>query len=175
MDSVYIQLFLTFFKIGLFGFGGGYAMISLIQHDILSHHWLTQSELTDIIAISQSTPGPIGLNCATYVGFTATGSIWGAVIATVAMILPSLIIMLCICKFLMVSAKNKYIEYALSGLRPTIIGLIGAAALFLVNTENFIDYKSILIFIAGFIMSFRFKVHPIIIIVVAGILGVILY
>ena len=176
MDStIYLQLFITFFKIGLFGFGGGYAIISLIQRDILTHNWMTQSEITDIIAISQSTPGPIGINCATYVGFTATGSVLGAIIATAAIVLPSFILMMCICKFLMIVANNKYIEFALFGLRPTVIGLIAAAALLLINTENFIDYKSVLIFIAELILSFKFKIHPILIIIIAGILGLVLY
>lgn len=173
--EIYLQLFISFFKIGLFGFGGGYAIISLIQHDMISNGWMTQSELTDIIAISQMTPGPIGINCATYVGYTATGSVFGAVVATIAIILPSFIIMITICRFLLIIAGNKYFEFALQGLRPTVIGLIGSAALILMNNENFIDYKSIILFVIAFFLSFRFKVHPILIIVGAGIAGLILY
>jgi len=173
--ELYLQLFLSFLKIGIFGFGGGYAIISLIQHEMLSHNWMTESELTDIIAISQMTPGPIGINCATYVGYTATGSVWGAAIATIAIILPSFFIMIAICKFLVVIADNKYYKFALQGLRPTVVGLIGAAALLLINSENFIDYKSIILFAVAFFLSFKFKVHPILLIIGAGIAGLVLY
>ena len=97
---LYLQLFWTFFKIGLFGFGGGYAMLSLIQGEVVTAHgWLTSQQFTDIVAVSQMTPGPIGINSATYVGFTATGSVWGSVVATFAVCLPSFILMLTISKF----------------------------------------------------------------------------
>lgn len=97
---IYLQLFYTFFKIGLFGFGGGYAMLSMIQGEVVTRYdWVSTQEFTDIVAISQSTPGPIGINAATYVGFTATGSVWGSVIATFAVVLPSFILMLTISKF----------------------------------------------------------------------------
>ena len=98
--DLYISLFITFFKIGLFGFGGGYAMLSLIQHDVVeTHNWISVADFTDIVAISQSTPGPIAFNTATYIGYTATGSIWGSAICTIAVSLPSLIIMITISKF----------------------------------------------------------------------------
>lgn len=171
---VYLQLFLSFFKIGLFGFGGGYAIISLIQHEITKYGWMTPAEFTDIIAISQMTPGPIGINSATYVGYTASGSILGAIVATFAITLPSFIIMLLICRFFVKMHNNQLLIYALGGLRFVVIGLIGAAALLLMNKENFIDYKSILLFAAVLIASF-FKVHPILSIVLAGIAGFILY
>lgn len=172
---VYLDLFISFFKIGMFAFGGGYAIISLIQHEITLHGWMTQSELTDIIAISQSTPGPIGINSATWVGYTATGSIWGSVVATIAITLPSFFLMIAITKFYMKLHHNKYVEYALKGLRPTVIGLIAAAALLLMNGENFIDYKSYILFGLAFIATLRFKTHPILVIVAAGIAGIILY
>lgn len=173
--DIYLQLFISFFKIGLFAFGGGYAILSLIQHEILGHGWITQSELTDIIAISQMTPGPIGINSATYVGYAATGSVWGAVVATFAVVLPSFIIMLTLCKFVVAVQGNKYMDYALKALRPTVVGLIAAAALMLINRENFIDYKSVILFGAAFILTFKFKMHPILLIVLAGIAGVLLY
>lgn len=173
--EVYIQLFISFFKIGLFGFGGGYAIISLIQHEIEFHGWMTASEFTDIIAISQMTPGPIGINSATYVGYTASGSVLGSVVATVAIVLPSFLIMLTLVKFFFYLQGNKYMDYVFMGLRPTVIGLIAAAAVLLMNTENFIDYKSVLIFLAVFLLSFKFKAHPILLIVLAGISGVLLY
>ena len=90
---IYLQLFYTFFKIGLFGFGGGYAMLSMIQGEVVTRYgWVSSQEFTDIVAISQMTPGPIGINAATYVGFTSTGSVVGSVIATFAVVLPSFIL-----------------------------------------------------------------------------------
>lgn len=175
LDNIYIQLFISFFKIGLFGFGGGYAILSLIQHEIEYHNWISQSEFTDIIAISQMTPGPIGINSATYVGYVASGTILGSVVATIAIILPSFIIMFILVKFFYALHGNKYLEYAFLGLRPVVIGLIGAAALLLLNSENFIDYKSVLIFLVAFLLSFRFNLHPILLIILAGLSGLLLY
>lgn len=176
MDTeLYIQLFLSFFKIGLFGFGGGYAIISLIQHEVEHNGWITQSEFTDIIAVSQMTPGPIGINSATYIGYAASGSVLGSIIATIAIILPSFLIMLTLVRFFFYLQGNRYMEYALVGLRPAVIGLIGAAAVLLMNSENFIDYKSVFIFIVVFFASFKWKVHPILLIGIAGIAGFLLY
>lgn len=172
---VYLQLFISFFKIGLFAFGGGYAIITLIQHEILAYGWMTQSELTDIIAISQMTPGPIGINSATYVGYVASGNIWGAVVATIAISLPSFMIMIALTRFFFVMQRNKYFQYALNGLRPIVVGMIAAAALLLMNAENFIDYKSYIIFAAAFIATFFLKVHPILVIIVAGVVGLVVY
>ena len=172
---IYLQLFISFFKIGLFGFGGGYAILPLIQYEMLAHGWLTEAEFTDIIAISQLTPGAIGINSATFVGYTVTGNIWGAVVAVFAIVLPSFIIMLALCRFVLAVQGNKYVNFALTGLRPAVVGLIASAALLLTNTQNFIDYKSIIIFGAIFFLSLKFKFHPILLIVLAGIAGVILY
>lgn len=173
--EIYIQLFVSFFKIGLFGFGGGYAIISLIQHEIEKHGWMTQSEFTDIIAISQMTPGPIGINSATYVGYTASGSVLGSVVATIAIILPSFLIMITLVKFFFYLKGNKYMEWAFLGLRPVVIGLIASAAILLMNKENFIDYKSVILFVLAFLASFKFKLHPILLIVFAAIAGLVLY
>ena len=135
---IYLQLFYTFFKIGLFGFGGGYAMLSMIQGEVVTRYdWVSTQEFTDIVAISQSTPGPIGINAATYVGFTATGSIWGSVIATFAVVLPSFILMLTISKFFLKYQKHPAVEAVFSGLRPAVVGLLASAALVLMNVENF--------------------------------------
>ena len=172
---VYLQLFISFFKIGVFAFGGGYAIITLIQHEIITHGWMTQSELTDIIAISQMTPGPIGINSATYVGYVASGNIWGAVVATFAITLPSFLIMIAITRFFIVMQKNRYMQYALQGLRPMVVGMIAAAAILLMNKENFIDYKSYILFVLAFVASLFFRVHPILIIIGAGVLGFVLY
>lgn len=171
---VYWQLFIAFFKIGLFGFGGGYAILSLIQHEIDRYGWMSQQEFTDIIAISQMTPGPIGINSATYVGYTASGSVLGSVVATFAIVLPSFIIMLILCRLYLRLRGNIYIEGAFVGLRPVVVGLIGAAALLLMNKENFIDYKSYLLFGSVLVGSY-FKVHPILLIIAAGIAGLFLY
>ena len=108
---IYLQLLWVYLKIGTFGFGGGYAMLSLIQHEIVDlHHWLTPQQFTDVVAISQMTPGPIGINSATYVGYAVTHSVWGAVLATVAVCLPSFILVLLISYFFAKCKDNKYIK-----------------------------------------------------------------
>ena len=156
---VYLNLLWAYLKIGLFGFGGGYAMLSLIQHEAVevihygeSSPWLTSKEFTDIVAISQMTPGPIGINSATYIGYVATGgSILGSILATVAVCLPSFILVLLIGKFLLKHQNNVYIKSIFAGLRPIVVGLIASAALILMNKENFPDYTlSILICIGAF-------------------------
>ncbi|KAA6345470.1 chromate transporter [termite gut metagenome] len=181
---LYLQLFYTFFKIGLFGFGGGYAMLSMIQAEIVTHYgWLSSPEFTDIVAISQMTPGPIGINAATYVGYTATGNIGGAVVATGALVLPSLILMLIISKFLLKYQKHPAVEAVFKGLRPAVVGLLAAAALTLMNAENFGSptedcytfIVSCIIFLAAFVGTRRFKVSPILMIIVCGIAGLVLY
>lgn len=181
---IYIQLFYTFFKIGLFGFGGGYAMLSMIQGEVVTRYeWVSSQEFTDIVAISQMTPGPIGINAATYVGFTSTGSIWGSVIATFAVVLPSFILMLTISKFFLKYQKHPVVESVFNGLRPAVVGLLASAALVLMNTENFGSpindtYSfviSIIIFLVAFIGTRQYKVNPILMIIACGIAGLILY
>ena len=173
---IYWQLICVYLKIGVFGFGGGYAMLSLIQFEIVErYHWLTLQQFTDVVAISQMTPGPIGINSATYIGYTVTGNIWGAVIATTAVCLPSFLMVLFISYFFVKFKNNKYVNAAMSGLLPMSVALIGAAALLLMNKDNFIDYKSILIFFATFFLTWKYKVHPIIMICMAGVMGFILY
>ena len=173
---IYWQLICVYLKIGVFGFGGGYAMLSLIQFEIVErYHWLTLQQFTDVVAISQMTPGPIGINSATYIGYTVTGNIWGAVIATVAVCLSSFLMVLFISYFFVKFKNNKYVNAAMSGLLPMSVALIGAAALLLMNKDNFIDYKSILIFVAAFFLTWKYKVHPILMILLAGVMGFILY
>lgn len=181
---LYLQLFYTFFKIGLFGFGGGYAMLSMIQGEVVTRHgWLTSQEFTDIVAISQMTPGPIGINSATYVGFTATGSVWGSIIATLAVVLPSFILMLAISKFFLKYQKHPVVEAVFSGLRPAVVGLLASAALVLMNAENFSSPKedmysfiiNCLIFLTAFVGTRKYKINPILMIVACGIAGLILY
>ena len=181
---LYLQLFYTFFKIGLFGFGGGYAMLSMIQGEVVTRYgWLTSQEFTDIVAISQMTPGPIGINSATYVGFTATGSVWGSIIATLAVVLPSFILMLAISNFFLKYQKHPVVEAVFSGLRPAVVGLLASAALVLMNAENFSSPKedmysfiiSCLIFLVAFVGTRKYKINPILMIVACGIAGLILY
>ena len=196
---IYLQLFLSFFKIGLFGFGGGLAILSLIQMEVEQNGWMTQQEFVDIVAVSQVTPGPIGINCATYVGYTV-GGIWGSVLATLAIVLPSLIIMLSICKaYFWLNRRfkgNPYFEQTLRMLRFTVLGLIASAALLLMKPTTFIDSTSWVIFgIVAFLTIspeiFRkkegnklstfnsqlstFLSHPILLIVLAGVAGYLIY
>ena len=173
---IWLQLLYVYLKIGIFGFGGGYAMLSLIQADVVDRYkWISLQEFTDIVAISQMTPGPIGINSATYIGYTVTGNVWGAILATVAVSLPSFLMVLAISIFFVKFRQNRYVSAAFTGLRPVTIGLIAAAALVLMNGDNFIDYKSALIFVAAFVLSWKFNVHPILMICLAGIAGLILY
>lgn len=188
---LFLQLFYTFFKIGLFGFGGGYAMLSMIQGEVVTRYgWLTPQEFTDIVAISQMTPGPIGINSATYVGYTTIAEqygtsmgVLGSSIATFAVVLPSFILMLTISKFFLKYQKHPSVEAVFSGLRPAVVGLLASAALVLMNAENFSSpdedmYSfiiSIIIFLVAFIGTRKYKANPILMIIACGIAGLILY
>ena len=173
---IYLELFLSFFKIGIFGFGGGYAMLSLIQSEVVvSRGWVTSSEFADIVAISQMTPGPISINCATYIGYTASGgSVVGSALATLGVCSPSLIFMLIASLFYSKLNGNPYIKSVMRSMRPVVIGLIAAAALILMNRENFIDYRSVLIFAAA-LVAVWFKVNPLIVISLSGVAGFFLF
>lgn len=189
---IYIYLFVTFFKIGLFGFGGGYAMLSLIQNEVVQKYgWLTSGEFADIVAISQMTPGPIGINSATYVGYTAvhnagfTGgmAVLGSVVATLSVVLPSFIIMLTICKVFRKHMNSIVVRSALAGLRPAIIGLLGATTLMLMTKENFSSYAedpwqffvSIALFLAALYGVMIVKIKPIRMMVYCAIAGLLLF
>lgn len=173
--SLYLTLFWIFFKIGLFGFGGGYAIAALIQDEIVyKHAWLTVSQFTDIMAISQVTPGPIAINCATYVGYAVTNSIWGSAIATFASCLGPFILVSLVVIGLQKIKNNPYVEAAFTGIRPTVFGLIASAALMLANGDNFIDLYSYLIFGIVALASLA-KANPIILLVLSGIAGYFLY
>lgn len=181
---IWFQLLYVYLKVGILGFGGGYAILSLIQADVVDrYHWITLQEFTDIVAISQMTPGPIGINSATYIGYTAilnagyspTVSILGSCLTTAAVCLPSFFLVLSISMAFSKFKHNKYVEAAFVGLRPATVGLIAAAALLLMNSENFIDYKSFLLFGAAFFLTWRYKIHPILMILLAGVAGLFLY
>ena len=192
---IWLQLFYVYLKIGIFGFGGGYAMLSLIQADVVDRYgWISSQEFTDIVAISQMTPGPIGINSATYIGYTAIHNagyspamaVFGSCLTTFAVCLPSFLLVLAIsyafAKFILIVAAmlakfrdSQYVANAFYGLRPATVVLIAAAALLLMNSENFIDYKSFLIFGAAFILTWKFKINPILMIILAGIAGMVLY
>ncbi len=189
---LFLLLFYTFFIIGLFGFGGGYAMISMIQGEVVGrYHWLTSQQFTDVIAISQMTPGPIGINSATYVGYTAVVNagypqwlgIVGSITATFAVVLPSFILMYTVTRLLIKYRDNYVVDSIFSVIRPTVVGLIAAAALILMNAENFSapDINpwqfciSVFLFAAAFVGTHFFKINPIRMIVLCGIAGLLLY
>lgn len=185
--SIYILLFLTFFKIGLFTIGGGYAMIPMIQQDILAHGWLTQNELIDFIAISESTPGPFAINIATFVGMSQ-GQVLGAVCATLGVVMPSFLIILLVARWFAHFQDNYYVKAALYGLRPAVVGLIASAAfsVFLANALGGVSGQRLLTFhalpfiswraviIAGIVFAiqrWKQKWHPVWLILIAGALG----
>lgn len=183
LTDLYLSLFLSFLKIGLFGFGGGYAMLPLIQREVVDMHgWISVSDFTDIVAISQTTPGPIAFNSATYIGYTAVTEmgfsqgygVLGSAVCTLAVSIPSLVIMTIICAFFFRLKQNPWMQASLSVLKPAIIGLIASAALMLMNGYNFVDYKSWIIFGVVLVASLK-KVDPILLIVLAGIVGLFLY
>ena len=180
MISTYLRLIWSYLKIGLFGFGGGYAMLSLIQSEIVDDGWITQQEFTDIVAISQMTPGPIGINSATYIGYAVTGSVWGSVITTLTVVLPPFILVLLAYKYISNHKDSVLIQGAFKGLRPVVVGLIASAALLLMNQENF-GYTtshqviSTIICVLAFCLVYFTRLHPIFIIILAGITGAIVF
>ncbi len=172
---IYLQLFISYLKIGFFGFGGGYAMISLIQNEVVvRNNWLTSLELADIVAISQMTPGPIAINCATYVGYTVTGNVWGSLLATFAVCLPPLTIMTAITIFYRRLHNNHIVKSALAWMRPVMTGMIGAAALMFLNRETFVDWVSIVIFAVSFVAIWK-KFNPILLLIIAAVAGIVIY
>lgn len=188
---IYLQLFYTFFMIGLFGFGGGYGMLSLIQTEtVVHHHWLSSAEFTNIVAISQMTPGPIGINSATYCGYTAVHnsggtmlmSVLGSATATFALVLPSLILMVLISRLFMKYMNTHAVQSIFGGLRPVVVGLLAAATLLLCNAENFGSlsvnpwqfFISMALFLATFFGTMWLKINPIRMICYAALAGLLL-
>lgn len=176
-------LFLTFFKIGAFTFGGGYAMLPLVQTEVAKMNWLTDEEIIDFIAVSESTPGPFAVNISTYVGRVVGGAL-GAVAATLGVVLPSFLIILAVAHFYEKFRASKTVSAVMSGLRPAVIGLIGTAVLSVGTTVLFPDgytfavfsditfYISLGIGVVCAVLAFK-KVHPIIIICLSAAVGLI--
>jgi chromate transporter len=189
---IFFSLFYTFFVIGLFGFGGGYGMLSLIQHETVEHwHWLSSSQFTDIVAISQMTPGPVGINSATYCGYTACinagysmpMAILGSATATFALVLPSLILMVLISKMFMRYMHTRTVTSVFTGLRPAVVSLFAAATLLLCSKENFSTptenpwqfWISCVLFATTAFGTGVLKIHPIRMICYAALAGLVLF
>lgn len=187
---IFLNLFLTFFKIGAFTFGGGYAMLPLIQAEVISKGWIEQDLLVNFIAVAESTPGPFAINTATYIGsemggsIGAWGSIFGAFCATLGVVLPSFIIILIVAQFFEKFKESKGVKGVMSGLKPAVVGLIGAAVVsigktvferFFIETINFADphlWVSVGTVIVMSVLAFK-KVHPIIIICLSAVVGIV--
>ncbi len=178
---IYLQLFWVYLKIGLLGFGGGYAMLSMIQFEVVEKHaWMTMSEFADVVALSQMTPGPISINCATYVGYQV-GGIFGSLLASFSIVLPSLILLYFVLRYLFKHKDNFIIKTTLRDLKPFIAGLIFAAAMLMMNKTTFSDFGigenniSVIICAVTFIAIFFFKVNPMIMIALSGVAGLVFF
>lgn len=179
---ILLQLFLSFFKIGLFTFGGGYAMLPLIQSEIERHDWMSTTDLVNFVAVSESTPGPFAINISTYVGMIL-GGLPGALCATLGVALPSFVIILIVARFYEKFKKSKFVTGIMTGLKPAVVGLIGAAIISVGTTvffpagltltvfSNSSFYVSLGIFLVMLFLSGK-KVHPIFIICLSAVLGI---
>ena len=189
---LFLELFYVFFKIGLFGFGGGYAMLSMIQGEVVTaHHWLTTSQFADIVAISQSTPGPIGINSATYAGYVSVVNegysplmgVVGSLVATTAVVLPSFLLVLLVLKVLKHYREHPVTKTNFLALRPAVVGLLLAAVLVLLTKENFSSPAenmwqfciSVFLAVAAFVGTFFFKIHPIRMLLLSAFAGLLLF
>ena len=186
---IYLKLIWSYLKIGLFGFGGGYAMLSLIQREIVTPGWITEKMFTDIVAISQMTPGPIGINSATYIGYSAplmagyTNPLWGilgSVVCTLTVVLPSFMLVAWTSHYIRRNRESVVIRGIFAGLRPVVIGLIASAALLLMNSDNFGDTRpqvlvSVIIAVAALCVVLFTKIHPTWVIVASGVAGFLIY
>lgn len=185
---IFLKLFLTFFKIGLFTFGGGYAMLPLIQAEVIKNGWMEESAIIDFIAVSESTPGPFAINISTYIGSVMGGdsvleSIFGSFCATLGVVLPSFIIILIVARFYDKFRESRVVKGCMSGLKPAVVGLISAAFISMAMTvffplgfslsifKDLSLYISLVILGIALVLSFK-KVHPIIIICMSAVLGI---
>ena len=179
---IYLELFITFFKIGAFTFGGGYAMIPMISAEVESHGWMSMEQLVNFIAVAESTPGPFAINIATFVGVTQ-GGVLGAFCATFGVVLPSFVIILLIAKSYEAFRGNKYVQYGLYGLRTVTLGMIAAAVLSIASLTFFprgvdmslLEWKAVLIFAGLFLLNRRKKLHPIKLLLLSALAGLGLY
>ena len=178
---IYLQLFWAYLKIGIFGFGGGYAMLSMIQFEIVDHYgWMTVEEFADMVALSQMTPGPVSINIATYIGYIV-GGILGSLVATAAIVLPSLLMLYLVLKFLFKHKENYIVKTTLASMKPVIAGLIFVAALMMMNPVSFADAGlhgsniSVIICAVTFCCVFWTKINPILLIIASGLVGYFVY
>lgn len=183
---IYLLLFLEFFKSGLFAIGGGMATIPFLYEIAKNYPWFTTSDLVDMIAISESTPGPVGINMATFAGFMADGPL-GSIVATLALVLPAYIIILCIARMLDKFQKNKYVQNAFAGLRPAVVGLLTVASIAIFKVTFFIgentsvmeyvkaiDYKAVILFALLLFGIMKFKKHPVVYIGIGALVGILI-
>lgn len=199
--NIYLKLIWAYLKIGIFGFGGGYAMLSLVEHSVVDPGWITETMFTDIVAISQMTPGPIGINSATYIGYVAPAHVnpsldsplWGilgSVLATLAVVLPSFFLVIYSSHFIRRHQESGAIKGIFAGLRPVVVGLIASAAILLMNNANFNPnginwqlWSNIAICAVAFCLVYfkfpfrgkRISLHPILVICLAGLTGFLIY
>lgn len=174
MIQLVTDIFLVFFKIGAFTFGGGYAMLPLMERDIIEiKQWLSTSEFLDILAISQMTPGPIAINCSTFVGFKV-GGFWGSLAGTVGVIIVSVILSGIIARYFFMFKDNRVLKAMFKGIRPAVVVLLASAVLS-TGSAALIDIKAVLICIILFISLIKFKLNPILGIVLSGTAGILLY
>lgn len=176
---IYMELFLTFLKIGAFTFGGGYAMLPLIQQEVINSGWLSEEQLIDFVAISESTPGPFAVNISTFVGAQTAGII-GALCATTGVVLPSFIIILFVAKAYERFCSSKIIKDAMIGLKGTVVGLIGAAvistakSIFVVSNFGNKEAAGLGLFIVILYLLLKKKVNPIIVILGSAVAGIVM-
>ncbi|MDE6235504.1 MAG: chromate transporter [Muribaculaceae bacterium] len=199
--NIYLKLIWAYLKIGIFGFGGGYAMLSLVEHSVVDPGWISETMFTDIVAISQMTPGPIGINSATYIGYVAPAHVnpsldsplWGilgSVLATLAVVLPSFFLVIYSSHFIRRHQESGAIKGIFAGLRPVVVGLIASAAILLMNNANFNPnginwqlWSNIAICAVAFCLVYfkfpfrgkRISLHPILVICLAGLTGFLIY
>lgn len=177
---ILISLFLVFFKIGLIGFGGGYAILTMLQKELLGLGWITAEEFGNIAAISQMTPGPIAVNAATYVGYRV-GGFWGSVMATFGVSLPSLILVVLVAHFVLKFKESRLVESCMKGIRPVTVAFIASAAIFFAY-ESFVDLALPLfinpgvfaIFVLSILAAVLLKMDTILIILLTAVLGMII-